>query len=356
MAEQSHPVLPTRHRETALQNDNGRPTVSVVVPTYNRRLSAQQTVECLLRQSLPPHEIIVVDDGSTDGTAETLRQTFGGAIKVLSRKNGGPAAARNCGIREANGDFVAFTDSDCLPDETWLSELLKGFDSPRVAGVGGVVKRADADLVSEYVDAVGMLNPFIQNGEVDYLVTANACFRRDVLFEARLFDERFVKPGGEDTELSVRVRSLGYELKFNPDAVVLHHHRQTLPALLKTMSNYGQGCYILFELWPERKGNFSPLTRLMMSTVAVRNMFRRCAVYSRDYGFGKALLFTLLEHYGYTAQMWGYLKEERKRGRHTRAASYGYATARPRERAMSEPHEQKPEQVEGRAVSAKASG
>jgi hypothetical protein len=85
-------------------------------------------------------------------------------------------------------------------------------------------------------------------------------------------------------------------------------------------------------------------------------MFRRCVVYSKDYGFGKALLFTLLEHYGYTAQMWGYLKEERKRGRHTRAASHGYATARPRERAMSEAHEQKPEHVEGRAVSAKASG
>ena len=339
-----------------MQNPDGRPKVSVVVPTYNRRLSAHETVECLLRQSLPPHEIIVVDDGSTDGTAETLRRAFGGAVKVLSRKNGGPASARNCGIRASEGDFIAFTDSDCLPDETWLAELLKGFDSPRVAGVGGVVRRADTDLVSEYVDAVGMLNPLIRDGEVDYLVTANACFRRDVLFEANLFDERFVKPGGEDTELSVRVRSLGYELKFTPAAVVLHHHRQTLPALLKTMSNYGQGCYILFELWPERKGNFSPLSRLIKSTVAVRNMFRRCVVYSRDYGFGKGLLFTLLEHYGYTAQMWGYLKEGRKRGRNGPAAPYGGGAVRQRAKVVSEAPEQNAERPEGRAVSAKASG
>ena len=63
-----------------MQNDNGRPKVSVVVPTYNRSLSARDTVRCLLRQTLPPHEIIVVDDGSTDGTADSLRRTFGGAI------------------------------------------------------------------------------------------------------------------------------------------------------------------------------------------------------------------------------------------------------------------------------------
>lgn len=339
-----------------LHNGGGRPKVSVVVPTYNRRLSARETVECLLRQSLPPHEIIVVDDGSTDGTADTLRQAFGDTVKVLSRQNGGPASARNSGIRATEADFIAFTDSDCLPAETWLSELLKGFDSPGVAGVGGVVRRADADLMSEYVDATGMLNPLIRDGVVDYLVTANACFRRDVLFEANLFDERFVKPGGEDTELSVRVRSLGYELKFNPAAVVLHHHRQTLPALLKTMSNYGQGCYILFELWPERKTRFSPLARLIKSTVAVRNMFRRCVVYRKDHGFGKALLFTLLEHYGYTAQMWGYMKEERKRGHHLRATPHNFGAAPSRERPGGEPREPKPEQVEGRAFSAKASG
>jgi|GEM_PF-873580 len=340
--------------EADLPNDEGRPKVSVVVPTYNRRRSAHETVECLLRQTLRPHEVVVVDDGSTDGTADGLRQTFGDAVRVLSRKNGGPASARNSGIRATEADFIAFTDSDCLPAETWLAELLKGFDSPRVAGVGGVVRRADADLVSEYVDATGMLNPLIRDGEVDYLVTANACFRRDVLFEADLFDERFVKPGGEDTELSVRVRSLGYELKFNPAAVVLHHHRQTLPALLKTMSNYGQGCYILFELWPERKAEFSPLSRMIKSTVAVRNMFRRCVVYRRDHGFGKALLFTLLEHYGYTAQMWGYLKEERSRGRRVPAATRG--AARPRARAAGESQEMKAEHAEGRAVSAEASG
>lgn len=339
-------------REIALGNDTPRPKVSVVVPTYNRRLSARETVECLLRQTVPPHEIIVVDDGSCDGTAEFLRRSFGSAVRVLTRPNGGPASARNTGIRESAGEFIAFTDSDCLPEEGWLAELLEGFDSPRVAGVGGVVRRADADLLSEYVDAAGLLNPLIRDGEVDYLVTANACFRRDVLFEADLFDERFVLPGGEDTELSVRVRSLGYELRFNPAAVVLHHHRQTVPALLRTMSNYGQGCYILFELWPERRGDFRPLSQLIRSTMAVRNMGRRWVAYRRGHGSGKALLFTLLEHYGYTAQMWGYLKEERRRARHGRPPAPVRPAAPARANAAAGSPAHQPEHTEVGVVSA----
>lgn len=311
----------------ALPTTEGQPEVSVVVPVYNRKLAVRATLDCLLSQSLPPREILVVDDGSTDGTAEYLTQTFGDRIKVLPRRNGGPAAARNHGIRAAASNFIAFTDSDCLPHRDWLAELLKGFNSPKVAGTGGVVRRADPGLLSEYADASGILDPLIKHGEVDYLVTANSCFRREALFEAGLFDERFSRPGGEDTELSIRIKSFGYEFSFTPSAVVLHHHKRTLSALLKTMANYGGGCYLLYELWPERKWNFNPYVQLVRGAFAMRNMVRRYKAYRREHDLGKALCFALIENYCHVAHTLGYLREMRRHAGKYRSAAYKLSTA-----------------------------
>ena len=288
--------------------------VSVVVPVYNMRQGVCDAVGRLLAQTLSPHEIIIVDDGSTDGTADALKAEFSGheTVSVLSQQNCGPAAARNHGIRAATGDYVAFTDGDCLPDREWLAQLIEAFDSDDVAGVGGTVKRADENLVSEYVDAYGIFNPSMNEDLVECLVTANACFRRDVLVEADMFDERFRKPGGEDSELSVRIRSMGFVLRYAPDALVLHHHRQTISAFLKTMQNYGRGSYILFKLWPEWAWDFNPRTRLLKSALAMRNMIRRGADYQKEFGLRRAILFSLLEHYGHCAYLWGHLSEGRR--------------------------------------------
>lgn len=289
--------------------------VSVVVPVYNMSRAVCETVRRLVAQTLRPHEIIVVDDGSTDGTADALKIKFFDTknVVVVSQTNGGPASARNHGIRIATGDYVAFTDGDCLPEREWLAELLKGFDAREVAGVGGTVRRADDNLVSEYVDSYGIFNPSISDeGLVECLVTANACFRRDVLVGAGLFDERFTQPGGEDSELSVRIRSMGYVLRYAPRALVLHHHRRSVPAFLKTMHNYGRGSYLLFKLWPEWGWKFNPRVRLIKSAFAVRNMVRRAAVYRAEFGLKRAIFFTLLEHYGHSAYILGHLSEGRK--------------------------------------------
>ena len=87
--------------------------VSVVVPLFNRADLIGATLANLLRQSLPPHEIIVVDDGSTDGSADVVR-SFGNRVLLLAQPNRGPGAARNAGILRASGDFIQFQDSDDL--------------------------------------------------------------------------------------------------------------------------------------------------------------------------------------------------------------------------------------------------
>ena len=156
-------------------------TISIIVPVWNSERTIEMTVGALLMQTLAADEIIIVDDGSTDRTTARLAG-FGDRIRIVRRENGGPAAARNTGVREARGEMIAFTDSDCLPEGSWLATLLAGFDladSTRLAGVGGVVRGIGGDLTSEYIDLIRLLDPEPDvNGEIPYLITANACFQR----------------------------------------------------------------------------------------------------------------------------------------------------------------------------------
>ena len=165
------------------------PTISVVVPVYNGGKTIRATIEQLLTQSIKPDEIIVVDDGSTDDTPDILK-SFGNQIKVLSKTKGGPASARNAGIRASSSALIAFTDSDCFPAQDWLEQIVKGFHSLSVVGVGGIVCGVSDGLIAEYVDLHGWMNPHCAGGNVLYLVTANACVRSDALNRANLFDER----------------------------------------------------------------------------------------------------------------------------------------------------------------------
>jgi len=93
--------------------------ISVVIPTYNRAAAVGEAIESVLRQTRPPDEIIVVDDGSSDNTAEVLA-AFGDRIRIVAQPNGGVSAARNAGIRLATGDWLAFLDSD----DVWLPHRL----------------------------------------------------------------------------------------------------------------------------------------------------------------------------------------------------------------------------------------
>lgn len=290
----------------------GAGTISVVVPVYNGAKTIGAAIEHLLNQSLPPQEIIVVDDGSTDETAEILR-SFGNLIIALSKPNGGPASARNTGIRASSSSLIAFTDSDCRPEIEWLEELVKGFHAPKIAGVGGAVRRAEPGLIGEHTDFKGDLNPaFAPGGKVLCLVTANACFRRAALVDANLFDERFRRPGGEDTELSVRLSSLGYEFAYVGTAIVLHHHRTSILRCLSTAANYGEGWYLLGSLWPGQQWESRSFRKMVRSAIAVRSMLRFYRTYRKQFDAKTSMFFSILDHYQYVAQSWGYLRGKRR--------------------------------------------
>jgi glycosyltransferase involved in cell wall biosynthesis len=282
--------------------------VSVIVPVYNGGRKVCETVHCLLQQKLPPAEVIIVDDGSTDDTLFLLKK-FGERIILLSQANGGPASARNHGLRVATGDFVAFTDSDCLPQPGWLSSLMEGFTDASVGGVGGSVRRAADCLFNQYADMYGVLSPDIdESGDIKYFATANVCFRADVLREAGCFDEDYRRPGGEDVDVCIRIRGLGYKLRFSESALVLHYHKDSLRSLLRTMANYGEGHYILCAKHPVVNGFARPVPEMVRSAIAVRSMYRKYLSYRADYGSKKSALFSILDHYKWSAYIWGYLR------------------------------------------------
>jgi GT2 family glycosyltransferase len=229
--------------------------ISVVIPTYRRWDRLQQTLEALEQQTLAKDrfEVIISDDGSGDGTKERASEYAAHSalnITVISGPNGGPAAARNRGIAIAKGEWVAFTDDDCIPGPDWLNGYLSAITKDGgLGGAGGLVERHQDTLLGRYIDwSRMMLPPTRADGTALYLVTANAIYRRQLLMDLGGFDLAFKAPGGEDPHLSYRARETGARLVYVPDAKVRHMHRDTVKGIYQTWFHYGVGERVMDEL------------------------------------------------------------------------------------------------------------
>jgi len=175
--------------------------VSVVIPTFNRSGTLRQTLAGLIAQDYPDYEIIVVDDGSTDGTDDMVMREFP-SVRYLRQPNRGPAAARNVGIRMSSGVIVAFTDDDCLPPSDWLTRLVDGYTRyPEAVGVGGyletpaemlkhnVLARYERYVTREQYKARD--EEVLGGFECPAGGTCNMSYRKSVLTEVGGFDEGF---------------------------------------------------------------------------------------------------------------------------------------------------------------------
>jgi glycosyltransferase involved in cell wall biosynthesis len=221
------------------------PSVSVVVPTHNRSAKLGRLLRSFDEQRTPPLEVIVVDDASSDDTPAVLLQWVAAthafvAISIRFPANRGPAASRNAGWREATGEIVAFTDDDCIVDYGWIGALQAGLVADmNLGGVGGRVRPLRRDLISRYYTHYKILEPPPSRL---YVVTANAAFRRHALDEIGGFSEDLRTPGGEDVEVSLKVRRAGWQLGYIENAVVVHDYRRGLLDFVRTFRAYGRGC------------------------------------------------------------------------------------------------------------------
>lgn len=199
--------------------------ISVVVATFNRRESLKRLLESLLQQTLSQafFEVIVVSDGSTDGTVEMLHQIQGhfGSLKIIDLMNRGPGAARNAGARVASGDFLAFTDDDCIASEDWLEQIGLVFERTGAVAVQG---RTTTDRLarSPLTHQMEILTP-----QPTTLPTCNVAYAKSAFEAVGGFDESFTFAHNEDADLAWRVEELG-KIVFAPTAHIMHPPRRDL--------------------------------------------------------------------------------------------------------------------------------
>lgn len=213
--------------------------ISVVLAAYNSDKTISATIEALLAQSWQGDslEIIVVDDGSTDQTANVTKNY---PIKYLHQENKGPAAARNYGWKSARGEIICFTDSDCVPEKEWVSKIIKEYTSDDIAGVGGSYDIVNSDnLLARCVHEEIIQRHMKSPRQVNYLGGFNVSYRRSVLEEVCGFDESYTEASGEDNELAYKIAKRGYNLIFNKDIKVGHFHPTKLSAYLRRQMKHG---------------------------------------------------------------------------------------------------------------------
>jgi GT2 family glycosyltransferase len=205
----------------------------------------------LFAQDLPDREIIVVNDGSTDGTHELLKtlETERRIVYIL-QQNMGPAKARNTGIAAANGEFIAMIDDDCVAPPNWLSLYHKQFQNSAYAGFGGASKTGDPE------NPYAVVNDLIANvlkteinstsaSNLPFLTSNNAAYKTAALRSVGGFDESFFI-GAEERDLNFRLIKSGARLGYAPNIVVEHFNDARLGTFTRHQFHQGIGSRIMY--------------------------------------------------------------------------------------------------------------
>jgi len=242
------------------------PEVSVVVPTHNRLPVLTEVLSALVRQEgAPPFEVVVVDDGSTDGTAEWLRsRKHAVPLRVHRQANAGPAAARNTGVAIAGGRWVAFLGDDTVPGWGWLAAHREAHrrrgDDPHVAVLGytGWHPRMRLTPFLRYINEHGLQFGYalIRDPEdvpFNFFYTSNISLPRELLL-AEPFDLRFPYAAWEDIEVAYRMKRRGLRMVYAPAATVQHDHPTDMARFAARQERAGYCAVVFYRLHPELGG------------------------------------------------------------------------------------------------------
>jgi GT2 family glycosyltransferase len=224
------------------------PRFTVIVPTFERPAPLAACVRALRALDRPGGalEVVIVNDGGRPPSADVVGATDDPtlSLRVVDQRNAGPATARNRGASEARGEYLAFTDDDCLPDRGWLSAFDAALRATPGALVGGRTVNALPDSV--FADTSQRLADFVSSyfrgGAAGRFFTSNnLAVARDAFLAAGGFDTSFPFSAGEDRELGDRWSAQGRPSVTAPDALVHHAHRLSARGFLRQHFTYGRG-------------------------------------------------------------------------------------------------------------------
>lgn len=243
-----------RELKPALAAPENPPRMSVIVCTRNGATTLRACVESLIALNYPDFEVLVIDDGSTDATAE-IAQGFDRVI-YHRQEHAGLSVARNRGMHLATGTVLAYTDDDCIGHPDWLLHLSHAFSETDVVAAGGPNIPPPPRSCTERLVAAAPGAPahvLLNDVEAEHLPGCNLAIRKDALKAIGGFRAEFVA-AGDDVDVCWRLREAGGRLIFVPGAMVWHHRRFTIPAYLKQQSGYGRAEALLMKTHPERFG------------------------------------------------------------------------------------------------------
>lgn len=231
MHKSTHPIQQQSSNETL-------PFVSVIVPTLHREEILCNTLSFLFTQNYPNYEVIVIDQSTKhDQSTEDFLKINAKKIRYVHSSIAGTSKAKNTGAELAKGSILFFCDDDIIPyDDDLLRYHVERYQDQTIGGVGGrvIVKDASMSTNRKHIAHVSKAGVFYDNfslkepGEIDTVHGCNMSFRKELFDKVHGFDTSFVGNAfREESDLSFRIRHLGYRLLFEPKAVVFHIRAKT---------------------------------------------------------------------------------------------------------------------------------
>ncbi|NOZ21473.1 MAG: glycosyltransferase [Planctomycetes bacterium] len=231
--------------------------VSIVVPAHNEEETIADVLEALLRQAYEPKEILVVNDHSTDRTAEIVGG-FEGVKQIINEQNLGLARGMNVGLKEAKGEILMVLHADCIPEtEQWVGQMVAPFSDPKVGAVVSqrfIADRSKLTFSEKLFDSIApqqFLNPTGKLVETSFFRDKCDAYRGSVIRELGYFDDKSYFVAGEDTALSMDMKKAGYKIMISGEARIRYvfssHQRSLKSVLLKKAMQYGGAAAKLYR-------------------------------------------------------------------------------------------------------------
>lgn len=240
---------------------------SVVIPTYNRLPILEKCLRALAQQrwestvGITGYEVVVVDDGSTDGTIAwlTTHREELPQVRWLEQPHRGPAAARNLGVQAARGEWIIFIDSDLVVTDTFLQAHAQRLRQEQARLGLQTLEKLPCFTYGRVINTCNFEHPTAEPYKVTdfsaaYFATGNVAIARHWLETAGLFDTQFQLYGWEDLELGVRLKKLGLRLLKCPEAVGYHWHPpfalSQIPSLIDKEIQRGRMGVLFYQKHP----------------------------------------------------------------------------------------------------------
>jgi glycosyltransferase involved in cell wall biosynthesis len=236
------------------------PMVSVVICAYNAERTMEACLKSLRQLDYPNYEVVIVDDGSRDRTAEIAGRFP--EFRLIRQPNKGLSVARNVGMHAALGEIIAYTDSDCVVDPHWLTLMVAAMTANNFDACGGPNYAPHEEGRTEACVSAAPGAPchvLTAQDRAEHLAGCNMVFRKSVLQQIGGFDPQFTA-AGDDVDICWRALDAGFVLGFCPAAFVWHFRRNTVKAYYNQQRGYGKAEAMLYLKYPER---FNALGQVM---------------------------------------------------------------------------------------------